>query len=130
MYKLAQRFYDPDDAGGEGGGTNTPLPATPPAVPAAASDVAAHVDDAALAASAAAAQTGEVGWKEIASELKGLRGDIKELSGKLPAAPAAPETPAPAPAPIVKPPVAPIVTPPKPPEKRKIRRNGRIVYRD
>lgn len=133
MRRFPQRFYE-NESGGGGGQLPTPAPAPePPAVPAAASDVAQHVDAAASSATQAAQQTGEGGWKELADELKGLRGDIKELSGKLPApTPATPAAPAPEPTPAAPAPAAPAapnVTPPKPPEMRTVRRNGRKVKR-
>ena len=87
---------------------------TPPVV----AEVANHVDEAATSATEAATSTGDEGWKTVAEELRGLRGDIKKLmKGSTPSTPA-PSTPAPAVA----------VEVPKPVE-RKIRRGHRKVTR-
>src|SRR5258708_24912296 len=82
-------------------------------------EVVAHVEEAATGATEVAANTGEDGWKTVAEELRGLRGDIKKLmKGSAPAAPTS--TPAPTPTPDVD------VEVPKPPE-RKVRRGHRKV---
>ena len=96
---------------------------TPPAAPAVA-EVAQHVEQAATGATAAAKGTGDEGWATVAEELKGLRGDIRELieQGKKPAVP---EKKKEAPAQAAEPVVA-------APEKqyKYVLRNGRRVRRE
>lgn len=92
----------------------------------AAETTAAHVEQAAGAAEQTAQRTGDDGWKTVAEELKGLRGDIRELMDQRTAA-----TPAPSSAlePETDTPDVDVdVEVPKPPE-RVIRRNGRKVKR-
>lgn len=67
-------FYDDELSG-----------AAPPADPVVAAEkVADHVEEAEASAVEAGAASGDEGWKAIAEELRGLRGDIKEMMGKFP----------------------------------------------
>jgi methyl-accepting chemotaxis protein len=105
---------------------NNPATETIEDASAAPVEVAEHVEEATTGATEIASSTGEDGWKVVAEELSGLRGDITKLmksttkAAQTAAAPAT--TPSAAPAPDVEVKVS------KPPERR-VRRGHRKVSR-